>query len=194
MSGLAVFGYGSLVSPASAAQSLGRPVELVGLATLAGLRRRWTTYRDNLTSEKTFALPGGELPPFVLGLNLERDPACAGANGALIEITEAEADRLDLRELRYDRIEVSADVRVAENASAFDRVIAYVAKPVHYAAEPPPGAVVMAPYVETVEAAFAALGHGELQRFRDTTDEPPVDAVVATLVRDRIPPGNPRDW
>lgn len=198
MSRLAVFGYASLVSPASAAQSLGRPVELAALAQLAGWRRRWSTYRDNLAAEKTFALVDGSLPPFVLGLNLERDRECAGANGALIEITEAEADRLDLRELRYDRIDVTADVRLSgpapDAAAPFDRVIAYAAKPEHHASEPPRGAVVMARYVEAVEAAFLELGTAQLERFRETTDPPPVKPVEAKLVHDRIPAGNPREW
>lgn len=193
MSRLAVFGYASLVSPASAAQSLGRAVEPAALARLQGWRRRWTTYRDNLAAEKTFALEDGTLPPFVLGLNIERDPGCDGANGTLVEITEAEADRLDLRELRYARIDVTADVRV-EDGQGFDRVIAYAAKPIHHAPEPPTGAIMIAPYLATVREAFAALGHGELERFEATTDPPPVEVVEATLVRDRIPPGNPRDW
>jgi cation transport regulator ChaC len=194
MSRLAVFGYASLVSPLSASQSLGRPVEATALGRLEGWRRRWTTYRDNLASEKTFALADGTLPPFVLGLNIERDPGCAGANGALIEITEAEADRLDLRELRYDRIDVTEDVRVERDGAPFDRVIAYAAKPIHYAPEPPDGAIMIAPYLATVREAFAALGARELKLFEATTERPPVEVVEATLVRDEIPPGNPREW
>jgi len=191
---LAVLGYASLVSPASAAQSLGRPVQPAAMARLEGWRRRWTTYRDNLASEKTFALEDGTLPPFVLGLNIERDAGCDGANGALIEITEAEADRLDVRELRYDRTDVTADVRVEGNGPGFDRVIAYAAKPAHHAPEPPAGAIMIAPYLATVREAFAALGADQLERFEATTDPPPVEVVEATLVRDEIPLGNPRDW
>ena len=195
---LAVFGYGSLASPTSAAQSFGRPVEPAALVRLAGWRRRWTTFRDNAASEKTFALADGEVPPYVVGLNLERDPACAGANGVLIEITDAEADRLDLRELRYDRADVTADVQPfdggEEQPAAFDQVIAFVAKPHHHAPSPPAGAIVIAPYVRAVEAAFEALGPGQLGAYRETTDPPPVEPVEAMLVRDEIPPGNPRDW
>jgi cation transport regulator ChaC len=192
MADLLVFGYGSLVSPASAAETLGREVDPVP-ALLRGWRRRWTLCRDNLASEKTFALPDGSLPPYVLGLNLERDPECA-ANGALIELTETEAERLDLREVRYDRVDVSRDVVVPGGAVEPGLVITYVAKRARYAPEPPHGAVVMASYVSAVERAFAALGHGELERFRGTTDPLPVEAVDGTLVRDDIPPGNPRGW
>ena len=192
----AVFGYASLVNPESAALSLGRVVKPTQPARLEGWRRRWSTYRDNLAVEKTFALADGTIPPFVLGLNLELDPDCPGANGALIEISEVEADRLDLRELRYRRADVTADVRPPEvgGSMPFDQVIAYVARPEHHAPTPPHGAVVMAPYVRTVEAAFAALGPEHLDAYRATTDAPPVEAVEATLVRDRIPEGNPRRW
>ena len=116
-----VFGYGSLASPTSAALSLGRPVEFAAVVRLAGWRRRWTVYRDNVASEKTFALTDGSVPPHVVGLNIERDAQCEGANGVLIEITEAEAERLDLREMRYDRIDVTADVGCGGHGAS-DRV------------------------------------------------------------------------
>jgi hypothetical protein len=198
MTRLAVFGYGSLVSPASAAQSLDRPVELAALVRLAGWRRRWSTFRDNLAVEKTFATPDGSLPPFVLGLNIEREPDSPGANGALIEISEGEAARLDLREMRYDRIDVTEAVRPLQGEAAglpeFDVVIAYAAKAAHHAPDPPPGAIVIAPYVRTVEAAFGELGPAHLDLYRETTDPPPVEVVEATLVSDQIPAGNPRAW
>ncbi|MGI9019574.1 MAG: gamma-glutamylcyclotransferase family protein [Solirubrobacterales bacterium] len=193
---LAVFGYGSLASPASAELSLGRAVEPAAVVRLRGWRRRWTVFRDNLASEKTFALADGTVPPYVVGLSIERDPGCEGANGVLIEIGEAEADRLDLREMRYRRIEAVDDVVATPGTAepAFDSVIAYEAKPEHHAPTAPPGAIVIARYVRTVEAAFADLGPGELERFRATTDPPPVEPVEATLVADEIPPGNPRAW
>lgn len=175
--------------------SLGRPVELAAIVRLEGWRRRWNAYRDNRAVEKTFAAPGGEIPPYVVGLNLDRDPGCEGANGALIGITAAEADRLDRRELRYRRVDVTADVRTADGeAPAFDRVYAYAAKPEHLASEIPEGAIVIAPYVHAVEAAFAELGADQLALYRDTTDPPPVEPVDAVLVADDIPPGNPRRW
>jgi hypothetical protein len=194
---LAVFGYGSLASPVSAALSLGREIEPAAIVRLEGWRRRWTVFRDNRAVEKTFALPDGTVPPFVVGLNIERDPGCEGANGVLIEITEEEAARLDLRELRYDRTDATAEVRplaAGEDVPSFDRVIAYTAKPVHHAPEVPPGTIVIAEYVRTVEAAFAALGPGQLHRYRETTDLPPVAPSEAMLVADEIPQGNPRRW
>ena len=52
----------------------------------------------------------------------------------------------------------------------------------------------IANYLRTVEAAFSALGPDQLDVFRATTGPPPVEVAEATLVRDRIPRGNPRGW
>lgn len=196
MTRIGLFAYGSLVDPASAGRTLGREMPAPRPARLRGWRRRWSLVRDNLRSEKTFAIePGGELPPWILGLNIEpqegNEDAAEAPNGALLELSEAELERLDLREMRYDRIEVGDAVAEADG---FDVVVAYTAKPNHHAPEPPPGAVVFATYIRAVEAAFAALGDGEWDAFLRTTPTPPVELVEPVLVRDAIPPGNPRAW
>jgi cation transport regulator ChaC len=195
MSGLAVFGYGSLADPASAAATLGRPVEPAGLAQLEGWRRRWSVARSNRTTEKSFArADGGPPPEHIVGLTIERAAGEPGANGVLLEVTEAEAERLDLREIRYDRTEVSADVRPLGETPAFETVITYVGKRAHRFERPPPGAAVIAAYVRTVEAAFEALGPEQARLYRASTDPLPVEAIEAVLVRDEIPSGNPRAW
>jgi hypothetical protein len=96
-----------------------------------------------------------------------------------------------VREIRYDRLDVTGQV---EGADGFDRVVIYVGKREVHVPRPPEGAVVMRSYVDLVERAFDSLGPGELDAFWRSTDTPPVDVVEATLVRDEIPPGNPRDW
>lgn len=191
----AVFAYGSLAGPSSAALTLGRPVEIAALASLDGWRRRWTLARDNLACEKTFArADDGSLPPWCAGLTLERAGAGEAApNGALIEVDEGDLARLDARELRYDRTDVSAAVRIDGDAG-FDRVLAYVAKPAHHHPRLPAGAVIISSYLRAVEAAFAELGYDQLELFRRTTGDHPAPVVEAVLVRDRIPVGNPRDW
>jgi hypothetical protein len=166
------------------------------MVRLRGWRRRWSLYRDNERAEKTFArADDGSLPPYMLGLNIE--PAGdheLGPNGGLIEVTEAELDRLDAREVRYDRVDVTTAVDPPAAELGFDRLIAYTAKPERFAPEPPDGAVILRPYAETVEAAFAE--HGEVARelYLETTDPPPVEIIDAVLVRDSIPEGNPRRW
>ena len=196
MSRIAVFGYASLVSGASAAQTLGREVATCPIVRLTGWRRRWSLVRHNETAEKTFAhAEHGSLPPYMLGLNIEPGGADAEApNGALIELAEPELDRLDVREVRYDRVDVTAAISPSADELGFDRVIAYTAKPERFSAEPPEGAVILRTYLETVEAAFAERGDGELARFRETTGPPPVEVIDAVLVRDEIPEGNPRAW
>jgi cation transport regulator ChaC len=190
---LAIFAYGSLASLASAERTLGRPVGHLGLARLAGWRRRWSQARDNLRSEKTFArADDGTVPPYCLGLNLERGTG-AGPNGVLIEITEEELDRLAVREIRYDRVEVTDEI-AGEEGLTLDRVITFTAKPRNHAETPPPGAVILAAYARAVEAAFEALGPNQLELFRETTGRHPVEVVEGVLVRDRIPAGNPREW
>jgi hypothetical protein len=191
MARTALFAYGTLVAPESVAHTLGRRPDPVP-ATLRSWRRRWSQARDNLAVEKTFEVGPGELPRWILGLNLEPDEGSGEApNGALIEISEGELERLDLRELRYDRVEVGADI-VGDHE--FERVVTYRAKPAHFAPEPPAGAVILANYLRAVESAFASLGEGQLELFRRSTGAPPATVVEATLVRDRIPAGNPREW
>jgi hypothetical protein len=186
---IGLFAYGSLVDPDSAARTLGRELPPPVAGRLDGWRRRWSQFRDNLAVEKTFARrDGGEMPRHLLGLNMERSGSGDEApNGALLEVCEEELLRLDVRELRYDRIEVPA-------VGGFDRVFTYTAKPVNFAPQPPPDSGIVRAYVEFVEAAFAGLGDAELGLFRETTAPPPVELVDAVLVRDRIPPGNPREW
>jgi cation transport regulator ChaC len=192
---LAVFAYGSLVDPKSFELTLGREPEAIQPARLSGWRRRWSVVRDNLRAEKTFARQaGGELPTWVLGLNLERDESVdeeQAPNGAVIEVSEAELQRLDVRELRYDRVEVDSG---AVAGGEFDRVFTYTAKAAHFVARPPEGAVAMAPYLRAIEAAFRALGGEEWELFLQTTGPPPVEAIEPLLVRDEIPLGNPREW
>lgn len=195
MARLAVFAYGSLVDPASASVTLERAVEEVWPAHLRGWRRRFSQARDNRACEKTFArVDDGTIPERVLGLNVERD-ANGGKtpNGALIEVSEAELDRLNAREIRYDRVEVTSEVAAGE-APEFDRVYAYVAKAAHFAAETPPGAVIIRSYAATVEAAFEALGPGHRDEYVRTTLPYPAELIDARLIEDRIPPGNPREW
>jgi len=200
---LAVFGYGSLVSRASIAETLGHEAPRPIPARLAGWRRRWSIYRHNLATEKVFEREDGEPFEHVVGLNLERAPEAAETewpNGALIELTEAELERLDLREVRYDRVEVTEGVQVADHpvasdgSHAFDRVFAFTAKPGHFAAETPPDSIIIASYVRACREAFSGLGPGEWEFFEATTGQPPAPVVNASLVQDAIPSGNPRAW
>lgn len=202
MSGLAVFGYGSLADAGSAARTLGRKptgswAEGTGFpAELIGWQRRWSQARDNRRCEKTFALDrDGSVPDYVLGLNIERTGSPHDVvNGVLIPVSERELERVDVRELRYDRVDVTAEIAPHSLAAEFDAVITYEAKPENLVLEPPPGSVILRTYAEATEAAFAALGAGQRLEYLRTTETHPVELVDAHLISDRIPEGNPRSW
>jgi hypothetical protein len=188
---LGLFGYGSLVLPESASMTLGRPVGEMRLARLRDWRRRFSQRRDNLTCEKTFECAGGWRPEWILGLNVEEGEDEAGpVNGVVIELSEAELDRLDIREIRYDRVDVTGSV---DGEGLPERIVTYQAKPFHFAPEPPEDSIILATYASAVELGFEGLGPGELDHYLATTPYP-VDRHEATLVIDKIPEGNPRDW
>jgi Gamma-glutamyl cyclotransferase, AIG2-like len=189
---LGLFGYGSLVLHESAAMTLGRPAGELRPAHLHGWRRRFSQRRDNLTCEKTFECAGGRRPEWILGLNVEEGEDDAGpVNGVIIELTEAELDRLDIREIRYDRVDVTADI---DGRDLPERIVTYRAKAFHFAPQPPPDSVILATYAAAVERGFEAFGAGELDHYLATTGPYPVGRVEAELVIDRIPDGNPRAW
>jgi cation transport regulator ChaC len=191
MSRVGLFGYGSLVLRESASMTLGRPIGELRRARLHDWRRRFSQRRDNLTCEKTFECEGGWRPEWILGLNVEEGEDGAGpVNGVAIELTEAELDRLDSREIRYDRVEVTGSV---EGEDLPERIVTYKAKAFHFAPEPPEDSVILATYAAAVEEGFEELGPEELEHYLATTPYP-VDRVEATLVVDKIPDGNPRAW
>ena len=190
---IAVFAYGSLVSPISAAATLGGEPPVPRPAELRGWRRGFSQARRNRACEKTFARRDtGEVPEWILGLAVDPDPE-GWVNGALIELDEEQASRLDRRELRYERRDVTEDVHLP-SATKPGHVYTYVARAANRAPEPPGGAVILRAYAEATEAAFARLGPAELSRYRESTLIPPVEFVDGVLIRDEIPPGNPRTW
>lgn len=191
---VAVFAYGSLVSRESAATTLGRDDLVLAPGRLTGWRRGFTLLRDNRACEKTFARRGDDwVPDHVLALDLVATEEGGEVNGALLAVTAAELDRLDRREIRYRRVDVTAAI-AGPGTAAFERVYAYVARPEHHAPEPPPTAVVIAAYERAVEEAFAELGAGELDRYRATTERGPAERIDAYLLTGSIPAGNPRHW
>ena len=193
---VAVFGYGSLVSRASIAETLGHEAPTPSPARLAGWRRRWSIYRVNTAHEKVFERVDGEPFKHVVGLNIERAPDAAEAewpNGALIELTEAELARLDRREGRYDRVEVEPATAITDGGSGIRPRLCLHGEATHFAAETPPNAIIMATYVQACEAAFNELGPGSWEEFVATTGEFPAPVVEARVV-DEIPEGNPRAW
>ncbi len=161
---IGVFGYGSLVLPESIEMTLGRTVEMSPPVRLHGWRRRFSQARDNLTCEKTFELDGGRRPEWILGLNVERGEDAEGpVNGVVLELSEGELERLDIREIRYDRVDVTD---LVDGNGLPDRIITYTAKSDHFAPDPPGDAVILSTYANAIEQAFEALAPVELGHYR----------------------------
>ena len=81
-------------------------------------------------------------------------------NGVVIELTETERDRLDIREIRYDRVEVTG---LVEGYDLPERIVTYMAKPFHFAPDPPDDAVILDTYANTSSAGSIIAFH----QFRD---------------------------
>lgn len=182
-----VFGYGSLVSPASVAVTIGRevtPGDGFRPATLDGHGRRWNygSLRQRADWHGPFgAVDGG----IVVSLGVVESPE-EQTNGAVVRVTSDELGRLDRRESDYDCVEVTELIRL-DDAAGVDVVKTYVPRVSaidrYERARVERRAAVGQGYVDLVERAFADLGDEELDRYRATTPQPDVPVVEFAAVR-----------
>lgn len=187
-----LFGYGSLVNRTSAEETLGRVVGEMRPATLHGWRRRWSLLRDNPHCEKTFELEDGTVPDWLLTLNVEATGNAADVvNGVLIEIGADDFEALDVREVRYRRVDVTDAIATPPPASL---ILTYTATHHHTALMTPARALILSTYLEAVEQGFTALGEDELEAFRRSTGAPPVPVVKGRLIRHRARGPSPVHW
>lgn len=176
-----VFGYGSLVSPSSVAETIGRTVEVDDgfvAATLEGYGRRWNY--GSLRQRANWDGPNGRVEGGVvvsLGIAVS---AHERTNGTVVRVDEDELRRLDVRESDYDRVEVTAAI----DAGVLPRtatVVTYVPRPSaieRYEASRRAGrAAVRQGYVDLVIEAFGALGGTALAEYRASTPEPEVPVL-----------------
>jgi hypothetical protein len=174
-----VFGYGSLVAAAER------------VVALRGHRRVWGVAMDNrvaVPGYKVYELPDGTRPPVSVAF-LDLEPAAeddAVVEGGLLPVDAAALARLDDRERQYARIDVTAAIAPATAG----RVWAYAGRAEGRARAAAGRAgiaevVVQRAYVDRVEAAFARLGDGALERYRATTE--PVPFPLAELARIDVP-------
>jgi hypothetical protein len=175
-----VFGYGSLVSPASAAATLGHDLDGYAPARLAGLHRVWNVGSDGSSHpERAFLRTDGTIFPgvtVVLGLapcDGGRDgcDGCDGCDGVVFGVSPADLDRLDRRERNYHRADVTGRV-TWPGRPAPHLVWAYLPR-AEATARLRSGRDlrVRAEYVALVEAAFTAIGG--LDGYRRGTPPPP---------------------
>lgn len=178
-----VFGYGSLVAPASVGQTIGREPQRgtdLAAARLAGFGRRWNY--GSLRQRADWSGPVGRVSAGVvvsLGIAASSDES---ANGAIVRVDDAELERLDLRESDYERIDVTAHVELHDELRCDGVVWTYLPRPSaieRYETAAATGrAAVRLGYVELVEAAFAAMGADHLDSYRTTTPTPEVPVLT----------------
>lgn len=117
---LAIFGYGSLICPASISRTLGRDVSPCELAVtrLHGYRRTWDLVDVVVDADNQ--------PQRLVFLNLQPDPS-ASTIGVCFPVTPQELTRFDQRERNYDRVDVTDQIEPNVARS----VLTYVGRPEH---------------------------------------------------------------
>jgi cation transport regulator ChaC len=159
-----VFGYGSLINPASAARLLGRPLGPGELkpAWLEGFLRSWTL------EERVVSIA---LKREVTAVFLDLTSAPAGrCNGVLLEVSAAEMKRAQKREKNYDAVDITG--RVSRIDGAHDQnasIVTFVARPEFRTGRPEDDTVVMQRYLDLVQAGCNSLGEGFVRGFEGST-------------------------
>ena len=176
-----IFAYGSLVSPASLATTIGRTVEPGPgrrIVELAGWRRAWNygsaSLRGDWTADDGREVVGG----LVVSLGLVAEPA-GTANGVALAVDADELAHLDRRERAYDRVDVSASITPLDGLGPLGAPVAtYVPRPdaiERYERHRDEGtAAVRRWYHDLVRSAFAELGDEHGERYLATTPDPDV--------------------
>ncbi len=181
-----VFGYGSLVSPASMASTIGRPVDSsdTAVAHLDGFGRRWNYGSMHLRGD--WHHDGVDVASgLVISLGLEAS-ANESCNGVVVRVTEGELAALDWRERDYERTDVTDLIR-REDAITSAPVWTYVPRPSaierYLDARDHRRAGIRQSYWELVRTAFADLGGDHHDRYEATPapDVPVVEMVLSVL-------------
>ena len=157
---LRIFGYGSLVNPRSIRNTLGRELreEELAVAILRDHVRKWNLVEWVLIEQVNQGKPS---PAVFLDLVPQQGTR---VNGILVPISAKGLSKMDQREKKYDRIDVSAliDPPITDGP-----VFSYVGK--HEYCIPPPGSCVLIKYEQLVEEGIAYWGEGFARQFRQTT-------------------------
>lgn len=185
-----VFGYGSLVSPASLAPTLGRsgPDDIRAVpAELTGFGRRWNY--GSLTLRGSWRHDDVLVDGIVISLGLESAEA-ETCNGVLVRVTDDELARLDWRERDYERTDVTDQIGLGHGGSGErtvvdGRIVTYVPRPSavdrYLAARDDGRAAVRLEYWDLVHDAFSELGRSALDRFTSHTPAPDVPIADVQL-------------
>jgi cation transport regulator ChaC len=185
VSGLWVFGYGSLVDPSSFSATIGRELQ-PGVdffeAEVAGLGRRWNY--GVMHASASGPGPGGATIDYTLvGLGVV-SAAEETVNGVVGWVEPDELALLDHRERHYDRVDVT-DRTTVHGPDVSGSVAVYVPRREaveHFERARDAGrAAIEQRYWDLVDRAFAAFGAEAHARYHSTTPAP--DVPVMTLSR-----------
>jgi cation transport regulator ChaC len=182
VSGVWIFGYGSLVDPASFGATIGRALR-PGVdffeAELAGFGRRWN-YGVIHVSASGPGPGGSEMEYTIVALGIVR-AADETVNGVVGWVDTDELSALDRRERHYDRIDVTPDATVHGAGDFSGPVAVYFPRRAaieHYERARDAGsAAIEQRYWDLVDHAFAKLGADTLARYRATTPAPDVPVL-----------------
>jgi dephospho-CoA kinase len=176
-----VFGYGSLVSAASVARTIGRSVDAdvdLHVTRLNGFGRRWNYGSLHLRGDWEHdgrTVTSGLVVS--LGLVEADDETC---NGTVVRVTDDELAALDWRERDYERTDVT-DLIEADRRFA-GPVVTYVPRPSaidrYLTARDSARAAVRRSYWYLVHETFEHLGPDHLDEFVRT---PPPDVPVVDI-------------
>ncbi|MCP5220255.1 MAG: hypothetical protein H6944_01010 [Zoogloeaceae bacterium] len=195
-----VFGFGSLVDPASFSRTIGRAqwvIEDFPLATLKGYKRVWDVAMDNRVSLPGYKhyvredAPDSPLAAYVCFLDVVREPS-KEVVGALAAVNAEEFERLKLRERNYAAVDVTADMA---HPPLDGRVFTFMGldeAKARYAAGCAAGTLLInTRYQATVECAFRARGKAALENYLTSTEMPEGIAFMALKVV-RVPEAGAR--
>ena len=178
-----LFGYGSLVSPASLATTIGRhPGDAVSVAHVDGYGRRWNygskVLRGDWVNDGVKVVGGLVVS---LGVAAAGDESC---NGVVFDVDDDELAALDWRERDYERVDITDQTTVERDG--FDGPVqVYVPRASsierYEVARDEGRAAIRQSYWTLVEDAFAALG-GQHAEWYGRTPAPDIPVADITLI------------
>jgi len=189
VSGVWVFGYGSLVSPDSFGYTLGRRPRLGSdffEAEIVGYGRRWN-YGSLRFTGRAADHTGNDREWTIVALGLV-EAADESVNGTVGWVSNEELADLDRRERHYDRVDVSDRTTVIGGAPVAP-IVTYVprreAVERYERSRDRGAAAVDQRYFDLVDRAFADLGADRRRRYHASTPSP--DIPILPLRRDVEP-------
>ena len=179
-----VFGYGSLVSPASLARTIGRlakPGKGFHPATLTGYGRRWNYGVGHVTGSWTTDDGTDVIDGTIVALGLI-ESADEQVNGAIASLTADELADLDHRERSYDRVDVTTLIVGIDDVDlgglpVFTYVPRASAVERYESARNAGTGAIRRTYWNLVDDAFGRLGENERTEYHESTPVPDVPIV-----------------